>query len=214
MRTDVPCQSAQCYPLVQPYTRTLGMLQGTGSHGSALREIGRTTRSRVRASIKTPCYLDVAAADFQSSATCREILPCGHTCLRKCENCNIRIDRQIVQRSHDACQSQPHNNCSHRCMRQCHGEESCPLCEAPAKFSGHSKCHKKCQESCAPCAQDCSWSCPHCEMPCAVPCSILPCSERSGETLSCGHQRPLVCGEKCPPLNIVRSALPKISKVS
>ena len=106
--------------------------------------------------IKTPCYVDVAAEGFHYSATCGEVLPCGHTCLRKCEDYNIRIDRQIVQRNHGACQSQcgrPYNNCSHRCMRQCHGEESCPLGEAPCEVQcGHSKCHKKYQEPCAPCA--------------------------------------------------------------
>ena len=166
--------------------------------------------------IKTPCYVDVAAEDFRCSATCGEVLPCGHTCLRKCEDCNVRVDRQIVQRNHGECRSQcgrPYNNCSHRCMRQCHGEESCPLCEAPCEVQcGHSKCHKKCQEPCAPCAQNCSWSCPHrgrCQMPCAVPCSILPCSKRCGETLSCGHQCPSVCGEKCPPPEYCQICAPK-----
>lgn len=50
-------------------------------------------------------------------------------------------------------------------------------------------------------SKTCLWSCSHrgrCQMPCAVPCSILPCSKRCGETVSCGHQCPSICGEKCP----------------
>jgi len=169
--------------------------------------------------IKTPCCVDVTAEDFQCGATCGEVLPCGHACLRKCKDCNVRTDHQIVERNHGACQSQcgrPYNNCAHQCTRPCHGKESCPLCDAPCEVQcGHSKCHKKCQEPCAPCAQGCSWSCPHrgrCRMPCAVPCNILPCSERCGETLSCGHQCPSVCGEKCPPTECCQICAPETVK--
>ena len=156
--------------------------------------------------INVPCCVDVAAEDFQCGAICGETLPCGYTCLRKCKDCNVRTDHQIVERNYGACRSQcgrPYNNCAHRYTRPCHGEESCPLCKAPCEVQcGHSRCYKKCQEPCAPCAQDCSWSCPYrgrCQMPCAVPCDILPCSKRYGETLSCGYQCLSVCGEKCPP---------------
>lgn len=155
--------------------------------------------------IKIPCYMDVTAENFQCDATCGETLPCGHACLQKCHSCNPRKGSQSVERIHSVCQSQcgrPYNNCPHRCMRQCHGEEACPLCESPCEVQcGHSICGKKCQEPCVPCAQECSWSCPHsgrCQMPCAVPCDILPCSERCQETLNCGHRCPSICGEKCP----------------
>ena len=98
-------------------------------------------------------------------------------------------------------------------MRQCYGEESCPLCEAPCEVQcGHSKYHKKCQEPCAPCAQNCSWSCLHrgrCQMPYVVPCSIFPCSERCGETLICGNQCSSVCGDKCPPSKYCQKCAPK-----
>ena len=35
-------------------------------------------------------------------------------------------------------------------------------------------------------------------MPCSVPCDILPCSERCGKTLPCGHQCPALRSEACP----------------
>ena len=46
-------------------------------------------------------------------------------------------------------------------------------------------------------------------MPCTVPCSVLPCSERCGERLSCGRQCPSVCGEKCPPHEYCQICAPK-----
>jgi len=49
------------------------------------------------------------------------------------------------------------------------------------------------------------------DMPCAVPCNILPCSERCGETLSCSHRYAV---KILLPLNIVKSALPKLLKAS
>jgi hypothetical protein len=35
-------------------------------------------------------------------------------------------------------------------------------------------------------------------MPCAAPCSRLPCNQRCGRFISCGHQCPGICGESCP----------------
>lgn len=35
-------------------------------------------------------------------------------------------------------------------------------------------------------------------MPCAAPCVRLPCNLRCSKNLSCGHQCPGICGEKCP----------------
>jgi len=34
-------------------------------------------------------------------------------------------------------------------------------------------------------------------MPCAAPCNRLPCNERCQKALSCGHQCPGLCGERC-----------------
>ena len=42
-------------------------------------------------------------------------------------------------------------------------------------------------------------SCPH-RGRCQMPYDIFLCSKRCGETFSCGHQCPSVCGEKCPPM--------------
>ena len=155
--------------------------------------------------VNVSCHIDVTQKSFQCGATCGAFLPCGHTCLRKCKDCNDKTGRQASKQMHGDCQSQcgrPYNNCAHQCVRQCHGEEPCSLCEAPCEVQcRHSKCNKKCSEPCAPCAQLCASSCPHrgqCQMPCAVPCDILPCSERCHERLSCGHRCPSICGEKCP----------------
>lgn len=133
------CATSKClmFPLVRPYTRTLECYKARDFKVVVMLRCEKQIERHVPGSehtIKTPCYVDVAAEDFRCSATCEEVLPCGHTCLRKCEDCNIRIDRQIDQRNHGKCRSQcgrPCKNCSHRCMRQCHGEESSSLSEAP-----------------------------------------------------------------------------------
>ena len=156
--------------------------------------------------IKVYCGVDVSTPDFLCNSRCGAYLLCGHQCLDFCHNCRVRSDGEVTTTEHGKCLSvckRPYSTCTHECPSLCHGEDPCPLCDKPCEVQcSHSRCDKPCREPCAPCAEECDWSCPHreakCHMPCAVPCDMLPCSERCKEFLSCGHQCPTICGEKCP----------------
>ncbi|KAF8856068.1 P-loop containing nucleoside triphosphate hydrolase protein [Acephala macrosclerotiorum] len=155
--------------------------------------------------VKVSCYQLPLEPDHSCSAKCGALLPCGHTCLSHCYECNVRVDGRIVERTHLPCKtpcSRPYSTCRHNCQAPCHEGSECPLCSQPCEIScAHSKCMRRCHEPCVPCAEDCSWSCPHhgkCASPCAVPCDLLPCSKRCSTLLSCGHQCPSTCGETCP----------------
>ena len=167
--------------------------------------------------VKVDCYVDVAADGFECNASCGALLPCGHACLRPCNECHERGENE--GNWHGTCQNlcgRPYNNCAHQCQSVCHGSEPCPLCSAPCEVRcAHSQCNKTCQEPCAPCAEKCQWSCPHrgqCQMPCAVPCDVLPCSERCRELLFCGHQCPSICGEACPSSHYCQICAPETVK--
>lgn len=108
--------------------------------------------------------------------------------------CNSPCDRPLL--------------CAHRCKKKCHRsgreeEKECPPCgEKCSNTCDHgSKCNHLCSEPCGACANPCLWHCPHlgaCPDPCGAPCSRLPCDLRCEKKMACGHQCPLVCGEKCP----------------
>jgi len=148
------------------------------------------------------CHFDVTSPTFRCVTVCEENLPCGHQCKGKCHECRSAPDAEY---QHVKCKSpcgRGFNTCGHSCLKECHGEEACGLCEQRCELRcSHSQCTKKCSEACTPCAEQCTWSCVHrgdCNMPCAVPCDILPCSKRCERGLECGHQCPSVCGEQCP----------------
>jgi hypothetical protein len=117
-------------------------------------------------------------------------LPCGHH-VDKLHNpaqvCSVPVGRTVP-------------GCNHKVTLPC-GDETCPPCIEQCDYHcSHARCMKKCSEPCAPCVEtECSSCCPHqrCTMPCAAPCDWVPCSERCGKTLECGHQCPSVCGD-CP----------------
>ena len=154
--------------------------------------------------VTIPCHIDVDSPDYKCMAQCRSDLPCGHACKRMCHHC-FKRGPLITQAIHDQCQQRCDRNrstCAHTCNTPCHGDTLCPPCQAPCDGQcGHSKCGRKCYEPCTPCAeQKCLSECPHstCSMPCAAPCDHVPCSKRCEKELSCGHQCPGVCGDRCP----------------
>lgn len=154
--------------------------------------------------VMIPCG-DLPLKDgFECPAVCNAKLLCGHACMRKCRECRIKHDGQVIE-LHGVCKKvceRPFTTCNHNCRSVCHGDTPCQLCEALCDVRcTHSQCSKKCHEPCAPCVEDCAWSCPHrgkCQMPCAVPCDLLPCSRRCEKRLPCTHQCPSLCGEVCP----------------
>jgi len=154
--------------------------------------------------VMVPCCDLPLKDDFECPAVCYAKLGCGHACTRKCRECRVKHDGQIIE-SHDFCKKvceRPFTTCNHNCQSVCHGDSPCRLCEALCDVRcTHSRCSKKCHEPCVPCVENCAWSCPHrgqCQMPCAVPCDLLPCSRRCEKRLLCSHQCPSLCGEVCP----------------
>ncbi|KAL4909215.1 hypothetical protein BDW74DRAFT_187491 [Aspergillus multicolor] len=143
-------------------------------------QLVRKTVARCKHEISAPCYLDVSASSYQCTSPCGAQLSCGHTCSRKCNECNT------LDGVH-------HGVCRQQCA--CHGTEPCPPCEAACEVRcKHSKCTRKCYEPCTP----------GCTLPCAAPCNHIPCSRRCEKLLRCGHQCPSVCGEQCPPARFCR----------
>ena len=160
--------------------------------------------------IQVECHVDVTNKLYRCMAPCgHNWASCGHTCPNLCYQC--RPERKDItvgtDFQHGVCLAKcgrNYKNCRHSCEQKCHeiSNTPCPPCPKPCEVRcGHSKCGKQCHEPCAPCAeQHCNSSCPHgaCTMPCAAPCNWVPCSLRCGETMTCGHQCPSVCGEPCP----------------
>lgn len=154
--------------------------------------------------VTVQCHIDITKPEYKCWLTCREILPCGHTCKRPCWKCTVRTE-DGVNRDHGRCLQvcgRNQSTCAHSCGKTCHGTEPCPPCNMPCDVQcAHSKCPKSCSEPCTPCAEStCLSSCPHsqCSMPCAAPCDHIPCSRRCEKLLGCGHQCPSICGEICP----------------
>ena len=56
--------------------------------------------------IKISCYINVTAKNSQCNVIYKEIFFYDHIYLQKCENYNVKINRQIIQRNYDACQNQ------------------------------------------------------------------------------------------------------------
>ncbi|OJI99811.1 hypothetical protein ASPVEDRAFT_163989 [Aspergillus versicolor CBS 583.65] len=156
-------------------------------------------------SITIACHVDVASVEYQCRRPCQTILPCGHSCKRRCADC-LQRTAEGVATDHGQCTQpcgRPYSTCAHSCSAPCHDGTPCGECTAPCDVQcGHSRCPQKCSDPCPPCAvSECLSSCPHstCSMPCAAPCNHVPCSRRCEKPLSCGHQCPSVCGESCPP---------------
>lgn len=152
------------------------------------------------------CYqTDPRNPSFRCPAKCAAALPCGHTCQRKCHECNFRYGDTFLKAIHELC-DQPCGrrkpDCAHCCQRNCHGDSECGPCQQPCDTRcSHGKCDKLCHETCLPCTEEhCASGCPHskCTMPCAAPCNWVPCSRRCTLLLDCGHQCPSICGESCP----------------
>lgn len=155
--------------------------------------------------VKVKCGVSVLDPKYTCPVQCGSILLCGHQCQRPCFSCRTLKEDGSTVLDHESCTNpcgRPYSTCAHLCTAPCHGDKPCPLCKKACPVCcSHSKCAKDCHGPCAPCAEPCTFGCPHqgqCQMPCAVPCDILPCSRRCEKTLSCGHQCPSVCGEKCP----------------
>lgn len=170
------------------------------------KEMVQTTMAGCKHTVMVRCYQIPLLPGYPCKASCGAALECGHSCKKMCKDCKLREeDGRISKVNHGSCHSpceRPYNTCRHTCSETCHGERPCRHCVERCEVQcSHSRCSKKCHEPCAPCLEDCSWSCSHrgaCMLPCAVPCDRLPCSKRCTSTLSCGHQCPSVCGERCP----------------
>lgn len=156
--------------------------------------------------VKVRCYELPLAPNYPCKATCGAALRCGHDCKKICKDCYTKgDDGRASGINHGICKTpcgRKYTTCSHACSDACHGDKPCRLClELCEVRCSHSRCSKMCHEPCMPCVENCSWSCPHqgaCKLPCAVPCDLLPCSKRCLLKLSCGHECPSVCGERCP----------------
>lgn len=166
--------------------------------------------------MKVPCHIEINSSSFQCSVVCGEILPCGHTCRRRCHECRVRVGDRVDKVNHGECRQicdRGYTICRHTCQEKCHGEANCPPCARPCEVRcSHSQCSKPCHEPCAPCAEEeCSCRCPHsrCTMPCAAPCDRVPCSRRCTLALECGHQCPSLCGETCPDANYCQQCGPE-----
>ncbi|KAF9139293.1 hypothetical protein BGX30_008146 [Mortierella sp. GBA39] len=162
------------------------------------------------------CYRDPET--FKCHKRCDALLDCGHSCTKHCFECqaaSLRADGlpdvpppgKVVDRTnHSSCLQKCGKlmHCGHSCGAYCHIGDECPPCKQICILTcTHSKCMRPCNTLCPACCESCAWSCSHqgrCKLPCGAPCSRLPCDRRCEKTLSCGHQCPSVCGERCPPL--------------
>jgi hypothetical protein len=161
--------------------------------------------------IEEYCHEDVDSAMYTCKAQCGANLPCGHTCLSKCQKCTTRTvdgNKVVYDTQHSTCKQlcgRPFTNCSHSCAQTCHGDE-CPPCRSKcANSCSHSRCGKLCSEPCRPCADEhCPSGCEHskCTMPCSAPCNHIPCEKRCSKLFPCGHQCKLF--QRCGPLKNFR----------
>jgi hypothetical protein len=161
--------------------------------------------------------------DGHPAFACRQ--PCGgsrvgcdHACTAPCGSCirstlasathhpasTSRVTAVVHSRSCDHRCGRPFV-CGHDCDGICHPAGQCPPCTGSCeRRCGHSQCSRRCCDPCAACAEPCQWQ--HTggteQLPCPLPCGAarvrLPCDKRCAELLTCGHQCPAVCGEKCP----------------
>ncbi|CAI5537654.1 unnamed protein product [Closterium sp. Naga37s-1] len=152
------------------------------------------------------------------TARCGTLLSdsCGHACRSLCGQCIVAPDantdhglglqqhQQRLERKHKEC-TQPCKRdlpCGHLCPDPCHLGKPCKPCTKRCLVTcQHSSCPQPCHRTCSACAEPCGWSCRHqgrCSLPCGAPCNRLPCDQRCDKRLSCGHQCPSLCGEKCP----------------
>ncbi|OWZ08056.1 hypothetical protein PHMEG_00019462, partial [Phytophthora megakarya] len=156
-----------------------------------------------------------SAAKIKCTRNCGEVLPCGHACSRKCNDC---IEKTLKSRKgksdtyfpikptvHGSCQKKCERllPCCHRCRGVCHGKAPCSPCQQICDVFSceHGSCTHPCSDPCAACTERCSWSCEHCidcPLPCGAPCNRRLCDRRCTKSLSCGHQCPSICGEDCP----------------
>jgi hypothetical protein len=163
-------------------------------------ELVQRTVPNCQHQVSEPCHVDVNDKDYICKAKCGISLPCGHGCMKKCEDCRTRVENSPdFKIEHGKCETicgRPYATCQHTCRSLCHDEEKCPPCEAKCEVRcSHSECHKKCSEPCQPCAEKrCVSVCPHsaCTMPCSAPCNHIPCSRRCEKILDCGHQCKLI----------------------
>jgi hypothetical protein len=148
---------------------------------------------------------DVRCSDVSRAsciAICGALLQCGHTCRRRCIDCNRGASGGAPR--HGQCE-QPCERvlmCGHECGAVgCHPSAECRPCAAGECVvrCEHSTCPKICSAPCAACAEQCTWRCKHqqCAMPCASMCVRPLCNERCDKPLACGHRCPSVCGEPC-----------------
>ncbi|OAQ22438.1 hypothetical protein K457DRAFT_84858, partial [Linnemannia elongata AG-77] len=149
------------------------------------------------------CYKDPET--FKCHKRCDVLLDCGHACFKHCFECqaaSLRVDGLLDVPPSGKCGKLMH--CGHSCDAYCHLGDECPPCKQSCILTcTHSRCTHPCKTLCPACCESCVWSCSHqgrCQLPCGAPCSRLPCNRRCEKTLSCGHQCPSVCGEKCPSL--------------
>ncbi|CAG8548421.1 10476_t:CDS:10, partial [Dentiscutata heterogama] len=154
--------------------------------------------------------------DFECTEKCKKHLPCGHSCMSRCFECQkfskkanpndlLDGDGRIVRSHHGKCLQKCGRTlfCGHICKEGCHEGRPCKPCKNFCDVSCiHSKCKQVCSEPCSVCAEACEWQCEHegaCNLPCGVPCIRLPCDLRCEKLLKCGHQCFGLCGEICPP---------------
>ncbi|CAG8550528.1 6058_t:CDS:10 [Dentiscutata erythropus] len=157
--------------------------------------------------------------DFDCTEKCKKNLPCGHSCMSRCFECqkfskranpddHLDSDGRTV-RSH-------HGRCTQKCGRTlfCGINISASkdvmkvnranLVEITVMFLACIRNVNKSVLNLAPLLNfiACEWQCEHegaCNLPCGVPCIRLPCDLRCEKLLKCGHQCFGLCGEICPP---------------
>ncbi|KAL4921521.1 hypothetical protein BDW62DRAFT_208480 [Aspergillus aurantiobrunneus] len=139
---------------------------------SLCRELVKKVVPRCKHEVFEPCHLAVSAATYKCETTYGVQLPCGHTCSRKCHECN-KIDGVDHGRFRQQC-DRSYSTCRHICKTACHGKEPCPACETPCEICcNHSRCTLKCYQPCTPCSEEKRLSvCPHSQCPPAKFCQL------------------------------------------
>ena len=131
-----------------------------------------------------PCNSTIE--DHPCRERCQAMLSCGHHCSGKCGDC-------FSSRMHAFCifQIKLTRYCGHSKTLPCAGlTDVCnKMHNVPCTHGeDYSKCRKLCE-----------WNCEHfkCEKDCSEECDRPPCDSRCEADLSCGHQCPGLCGERC-----------------
>ena len=164
-----------------------------------------------------PCYK--SPSDHKCFQPCSKMLPCGHSCQKRCSEpctvkCPVRV-RRTLGCGHDQnvpCSIAPSDHkclkpcgisleCGHPCpgtCSSCAGGRLHQPCSHPCDRSlacGH-VCKFPCTNSCPPCEHSCRNYCNHSKCPrkCKEPCA--PCMEQC--QWQCEHHRcHRKCGEMC-----------------